>query len=317
MQEIKIMINGIPGKVAATIAEHIIENNMADGIKFYLIPFSLTGMDIEENEYIIGNTVINLVKPDKRDEMIKKIKKDFSDFISVDFTHPSAVNSNAEFYVKNHLPFVMGTTGGNRKKLEQTVYEGKIPAVIAPNMAKQIVGFQAMMEYAANEFPGLFKGYKLTIKESHQKGKADTSGTAKAMVKYFNHLGIPFSEKDIIKERDPEKQKNIWKIPEQHLSGHGWHTYTLTSADQTVKFQFKHNINGRDIYVNGTIDGVIFLHNILRENNRLQANHNSQIHEGQDSRISTCDGNVHKSKNEHKNGKGAVYSMIDVLKNKK
>ena len=333
MQEIKIMINGIPGKVAVTIAEHLIDNNMADGIKFYLIPFSLTGKDIDEDEYIIGNTAISLVKPDKRDEMIKKIKKDFSNFISVDFTHPSAVNSNARFYVKNDLPFVMGTTGGDREKLKQTVYEGKIPAVIAPNMAKQIVGFQAMMEYAANEFPDLFKGYKLTIKESHQKGKADTSGTAKAMVKYFNHLGIPFSEKDIIKERDPEKQKNILKIPEQHLSGHGWHTYTLTSADDTVKFQFKHNINGRDIYVNGTIDGVIFLNNRLKKDNRAEANHSSQIHAGQDGKISISDGDIHKNEHEHKskneyenknryeyenkNGKGIVYSMIDVLKNTK
>ena len=218
---------------------------------------------------------------------MKPLKKKFPGFISIDFTHPSAVNSNAEFYVKHSLPFVMGTTGGNREKLEKSVLSGKIPAVIAPNMAKQIVGFQAMMEYAAKTFPDLFKGYNLTIKESHQKGKADTSGTAKAMVKYFNQLGIPFSEKDIIKERDPERQKNVWKIPEKYLTGHGWHTYTLTSDDNTVTFRFQHNINGRDIYVNGTLDGVIFLYNRLTD------------------------------KKADKYGKGVVYTMIDVLKDKR
>ena len=65
-----------------------------------------------------------------------------------------------------------------------------LPAVIAPNMAKQIVGLQAMMAYAAENSPGLFTGYSLTVRESHQAGKADTSGTAKAIVGYFNQMGV-------------------------------------------------------------------------------------------------------------------------------
>ncbi len=111
--------------------------------------------------------------------------------------------------------------------LEEAVRTSSTSAIIAPNMAKQIVGFQAMMEYAANTFPDLFKGYSLEIKESHQKGKADTSGTAKAMVRYFTSLGLGFGEGDIKKERDPDTQKTIWGIPEEFLEGHGWHTYSL------------------------------------------------------------------------------------------
>lgn len=34
--------------------------------------------------------------------------------VVVDYTHPDAVNSNAEFYAKKGLNFVMGTTGGDR-----------------------------------------------------------------------------------------------------------------------------------------------------------------------------------------------------------
>jgi 4-hydroxy-tetrahydrodipicolinate reductase len=153
----------------------------------------------------------------------------------------------------------MGTTGGDRKKLEETVVSSSIAAVIAPNMAKQIVGFQAMMEYAAKTFPGLFLGYSLEIRESHQTGKADTSGTAKAMVGYFNELGVPFSEDQITKVRDPEIQKARWGIPEEHLAGHGWHTYTLVSEDRTVRFEFTHNVNGRLVYTLGTLDALLFL----------------------------------------------------------
>lgn len=278
MDKISLMVNGLPGNVAAIIAEHIAADN-----RFHLIPFSLTGPEITFSTFSLGNMEISLIVPDKSEQMLPKIKNKYPGFITVDFTHPTAVNSNAELYVKFSLPFVMGTTGGEREKLNQTVLSGNIDAVIAPNMAKQIVGFQAMMAYAAETFPDLFKGYTLEIKESHQHGKADTSGTAKAMVTYYNRLGIPFSEDNIKKERDPEIQKKEWLIPEEHLDGHAWHTYTLTSPGQSAAFQFSHNINGRDIYAHGTMDAVVFLHNKLKKISKHEA-------------------------------KGKVYTMIDVLK---
>jgi 4-hydroxy-tetrahydrodipicolinate reductase len=122
-----------------------------------------------------------------------------------------------------------------------------------------------MMEYAANTFPDLFKGYRLEIKESHQEGKADTSGTAKAMVAYFNRMGLTFSEQDIMKERNPEIQKNQWGVPEEYLGGHGWHTYSLISGDKTVRFEFTHNVNGRDVYAKGTLEAILYLSQKLKE----------------------------------------------------
>ncbi|MFP4346802.1 MAG: dihydrodipicolinate reductase [Thermodesulfobacteriota bacterium] len=254
MEPINIMVNGIPGNVAVQVATHV----QADG-RFSLVPYSLTGPEIETGAHRMNGVDIQLIRPEHRDGVIQEIQAAHDPFISIDFTHPSAVNPNAEFYCRHRLPFVMGTTGGDRERLDATVRAAAIPAVIAPNMAKQIVGFQAMMAYAADNFPGLFEGYSLDIRESHQQGKADTSGTAKAMVSYFNRLGCDFSEEAIVKERDPETQKNRWGIPEEYLSGHAWHTYTLTSPDQTTTFSFTHNVNGRKIYVRGTLDAVIFL----------------------------------------------------------
>ena len=274
MSPIKVMVNGMPGKVAANIAGHILADN-----RFSLVRHSLTGAEVEAAAHPIGQVSIGLVKPDVRDQKIKDITHTEGPFITVDFTLPSVVNDNADFYCRHQLPFVMGTTGGDREKLEKTVLDSSTCAVIAPNMAKQIVGFQAMMAYAAENFPGLFSGYSLEIKESHQSTKVDTSGTAKAMVFYFNRFGVDFSENDIIKIRDPETQKNEWGIPEAYLSGHAWHTYTLTSPDGTARFQFSHNINGRDIYSWGTFDAVLFLQ--------------QKIMAGE---------------------KGRIYTMIDVLK---
>ena len=259
MDTIKVMVNGIPGNVARMIAGHILKND-----RFELIPYSLTGPEIQESESTVDNIPVKLIPANQRKSQIAKIKQAYGEFLSVDYTHPSAVNPNAEFYCLHGLAFVMGTTGGDRKKLEKTVLSSSIAAVIAPNMAKQIVGFQAMMEYTADNFPDLFKGYALEIKESHQQGKADTSGTAKAMVDYFNKLGVSFSANEIVRIRDPEDQKSQWGIPEQYLSGHGWHTYTLVSDDQTVRFEFTHNVNGREVYVRGTIDAILYLSEKVR-----------------------------------------------------
>ena len=275
MSSTKVMVNGIPGNMAENVARHILGD-----ARFALVPFSLTGPEIEGTEHKIDSIAIHLLKPEEREKAIDGLIQKEGEFISVDYTHPSAVNANAEFYCKYQLPFVMGTTGGDRQQLEASVQASSISAVIAPNMAKQIVGFQAMMEYAARTFPDLFKGYVLEIKESHQKGKADTSGTAKAMVRYFNQMGLSFSEDEIIKERDPGAQTAQLGIPQKYLTGHGWHTYALTSGDKTVRFEFTHNVNGRDVYAWGTLDAILFLE--------------ARVSEG---------------------SQGKVYTMIDVLKN--
>jgi len=254
MDKLKVMINGLPGNMARAVARQV-----QDDARFELLPYSLTGPEIRESSYVLGAARLELIAPDKRESRIAQIKQIEGQFLSVDYTHPTAVNANADFYCRHALPFVMGTTGGDRRQLQQAVSASSIAAVIAPNMAKQIVGFQAMMEFAADNFPGLFRGYRLEIRESHQKGKADTSGTAKAMVRYFNKLGLDFSESEIIRIRDPEIQKSRLGIPENHLSGHGWHTYSLVSADGTVRFEFTHNVNGRAIYAAGTLDALQFL----------------------------------------------------------
>jgi len=254
MKPVNIMINGLPGNVASTIAAHALKDE-----RVALLPHSFTGPEIDAQTCAIGGMAIELIQPAIRSECIRAIMEKHGSFISVDFTHPSTVNDNALFYCEQGLPFVMGTTGGNREKLNQTVAQSSVCAVIAPNMAKQIVGFQAMMEYAAASFPGIFKGYALDVRESHQAGKADTSGTAKSVVTSFQRMGIDFSPENIVMERDPQAQRDQWGIPEKYLTGHGWHTYRLTSSDGTVTFEFRHNVNGRDIYGEGTLDAVCFL----------------------------------------------------------
>jgi len=113
---------------------------------------------------------------------------------SPQLSYTSSGAENALFYIRNGLPFVMGTTGGDRSQLLHDVEDSGVYSVIAPNMGKQIVAFQTMVEMMAEKFPGCFSGYQLAVVESHQRTKVDTSGTAKAVVASFRKMGLRFDE---------------------------------------------------------------------------------------------------------------------------
>ncbi|ERP31872.1 dihydrodipicolinate reductase [Chitinivibrio alkaliphilus] len=249
-----VMVNGLPGNMAKTVITAAVQR----GIE--VLPYSLTGADVREDTITHEGIHFSLLHPDTRDTAMEEILKDTPEFISVDYTHPTAVNDNATFYIRHSRPFVMGTTGGDREKLHKDVSAAGLSAVIAPNMAKQIVALQYMLQTMAKTFPDLYKDYTLSVVESHQKTKADTSGTAKAIVDSFNKMGIhPITPEAIEKIREDAPAQERLGVPAEYLSGHAFHTYRVVSPDDTVAFSFSHNVCGRSIYGEGTMDAAVFL----------------------------------------------------------
>jgi 4-hydroxy-tetrahydrodipicolinate reductase len=254
-----VMMNGLPGAMGYEVSKACLRRG------FGLAEMAMTGPGVASSCVVEeGSTkvTVELVAPkgDAHTQAVKKMQEKYGkDLVVIDFTHPTAVDPNVEVYNETKVPFVMGTTGGNREKMMKVTDETGTYAVIAPNMCKQIVAFQATMEHMAKTFPGAFGGYKMDLVESHQTGKADTSGTAKALVGAFNDLGVqPFKNEEIKMMRTKEEHKDFG-VPEEYHGGHAWHTYTLTSSDSTVQFQFKHNVNGRLTYAEGVADAVQFL----------------------------------------------------------
>ncbi|KAH7444563.1 hypothetical protein KP509_02G083200 [Ceratopteris richardii] len=258
-KDIPIMVNDCSGKMGRAVAEAAVEAGLQ------LVPFCLTGPGFGGRVLNINNVEVHAHEASEKEEILDKVLDRYPDVIIADYTLPSAVNENAEFYSKRGVPFVMGTTGGDRNRLLKTVHDSGVYAVIAPQMGKQVVAFQAAMEIMAEQFPDAFKGYKLEVTESHQSSKVDTSGTARAVVASFNKLGLSFDAEQIKMVRDPEEQVTKMGVPEEHLKGHAFHTYSLSSADGLVTFQFQHNVCGRSIYAQGTVDAVLFLSNKIKE----------------------------------------------------
>jgi 4-hydroxy-tetrahydrodipicolinate reductase len=268
--DIYVMVNGMPGPMATAAAEACLRK----GLK--LAPVAMTGPDLEPMTIVVYDPIseksseVRLIPSSQKDELIASIKGlktscGEKNLLAIDYTHPSAVNSNAEFYVEQNLPFVMGTTGGDREKLVNGVNDAKHFAVIAPNMAKQIVAMQAALEDLAKKFPGAFASYKMACTESHQKTKADTSGTAKAVIDSLKELSDDkFTYDDIEMIRDDQGAIDFG-VPENALNGHAFHRYTMTSGDGTTQFALEHNVAGRSIYAEGTADAVNFLAGRVRE----------------------------------------------------
>ncbi|XP_024970553.1 4-hydroxy-tetrahydrodipicolinate reductase 2, chloroplastic-like isoform X2 [Cynara cardunculus var. scolymus] len=248
-----IMVNSCTGKMG----QAVIEAGISAGL--HIVPASF-GIQQDAGKTIqVGGKDIQVHGPSDRETTLSSLVEEYPNLIIVDFTVPNAVNDNAELYCKTGVPFVMGTTGGDRDLLYKTVEDSKVYAVISPQMGKQVVAFLAAMEIMAKQFPGAFSGYTLEVLESHQSTKLDTSGTAKAVISCFQKLGVSFDLDEVQLIRDPKQQIEMVGVPEEHLNGHAFHMYHLTSPDGTVSFEFQHNVCGRSIYAEGAIDAALFL----------------------------------------------------------
>ncbi|MED6217980.1 4-hydroxy-tetrahydrodipicolinate reductase 2, chloroplastic [Stylosanthes scabra] len=262
---IPIMVNACTGKMGKAVI------NAAEAAGLYVVPVSFGCEEEAGKTFEIGEKEFLVHGPSDRETVLASVRDKYPNLIVVDYTVPSAVNANAELYCKVGVPFVMGTTGGDRDLLNKTVKDAGLYAVISPQMGKQVVAFLAAMEIMAEQFPGAFSGYNLQVMESHQASKVDASGTAKAVISCFNKLGVDFDTEEIQLIRDPKEQLEMVGVPEEHISGHAFHMYHLTSPDETVTFEFQHNVCGRSIYAEGTVDAVLFLAKKIEEkdNKRL------------------------------------------------
>ncbi|KAJ0569023.1 putative 4-hydroxy-tetrahydrodipicolinate reductase [Helianthus annuus] len=239
------------------MGQAVVEAGISAGL--HIVPASF-GIEKDAGKTVkVGGKDIQVHGPSDRETVLASVLEEYRNLIVVDFTVPNAVNDNAELYCKAGVPFVMGTTGGDRDRLYKTVEDAGIYAVISPQMGKQVVAFLAAMEIMAGQFPGAFSGYTLEVLESHQATKLDISGTAKAVISCFQKLGVSFDLDHIQLIRDRKQQMETLGVPEEHINGHAFHTYRLKSPDGTVSFEFQHNVCGRSIYAEGAIDAALFL----------------------------------------------------------
>ena len=112
--ELTIMMNGLPGAMGREIAADCLRRG------YGLAPFCLTGPGCAGEVTVDDGRggaplAVQMYEPSDRDTVAKLAAEQYPEkgsLVCIDFTHPSAVNDNAEWYGACQLPFVMGTTGG-------------------------------------------------------------------------------------------------------------------------------------------------------------------------------------------------------------
>ena len=114
------------------------------------------------------------------------------------------------------------------------------PIVICPNTAIPVLRVMQMLR----TYGKYFSKYKIRIVESHQKTKKTVAGTAIEMSKSLDH---PAEEIESV--RDEEMQKNVIRIPEEHLNLHAYHKIMIEDAGCEIKLETK--ILGHASYVSG------------------------------------------------------------------
>ena len=101
MNPINVMVNGLPGNVAGIVAGHIHEDK-----RFELIPYSLTGAEIQESEYSIETVSLELIQPDTKASKIEVIKENWDrqrDFLLETLSKTATQGYSPMHYVFHNL----------------------------------------------------------------------------------------------------------------------------------------------------------------------------------------------------------------------
>ncbi len=256
-----VILSGIPGRMCCEISRLLQQEPFLRQFNLAPAGFCEESMQGREIEILPGRPIQCDSIENLRSFLMEHM---FPNPVVVDFTTPDAAMENLAAYTSAGVPFVVGTTGYDYKKAADLVRASKSSAVLAPNMAVPIVLVRTALDFLAQKYPGALEGYRLSITESHQEGKKDTSGTAKAMLPSLEGLGLEASAPPIESIRDLNRQRELG-VTEDHLQGHGWHWYRAKSATGDVELELSHRVNGRRVYAEGTLRAVTFLAEKVQE----------------------------------------------------
>lgn len=143
-----------------------------------------------------------------------------------------------EVCATHDVPVIQGST-----KLSTVIPDNHNNVIInAPNSSLPMVAFmQSFPDFALS----MMKHMNVSIAESHQAGKKDVSGTARALSKL-----IDFDEETIVSVRDRTTQLALG-VPEEYLDGHAYHDFVFTGQGVTIKVLTQ--VHGRATYAEGAI----------------------------------------------------------------
>ncbi len=233
---IKVLINGINGKMGKEVAKLVLEN---EGFRL------LGGLDhkISTNSPypIFTDTKDILEKPD----------------VIIDFSIPKATINLLSYCVQNHIALVIATTGFNESQQNEILQASSyIPIFQSANMSYEITLISHIISELSKKLPEA----EIEIVETHHDQKKDSpSGTALMLANAINKANndsylYNFNRMQKCEKRTPN-EIGFSSIRGGNIVGE--HSILFFSPDETL--EIKHCAHSRSIFAKGSIYATKFL----------------------------------------------------------
>ncbi len=233
---IKVVLSGCNGAMGRTITDTV--GNFKD-------MQIVCGFDRESREapYPIVTDFTQIVeKPD----------------VIVDFSHPSVLNGELEYCLKNNVPVVLASTGYSSEQIEQIKAAAeKIPVFYTANMSLGVNLMNALCQQAARV---LGEQFDIEIIEKHHNQKVDApSGTALLLADGINaamndQYTYEFDRHSKRKKRDP-KEIGISAVRGGTIVGE----HTVLFAGNNECIEIKHTAYSKTVFAGGALNAAAWL----------------------------------------------------------
>jgi len=181
--------------------------------------------------------------------------------VVIDFSSPAAIKKNLDFAINNKTGLVIGTTGLKEKELKMLkIASKKIPILVSSNMSLGVNILFNLVQQTASILKDT--DYDIEIAETHHKHKIDApSGTALSLGEYAaKGRKTNFKKAQVLDRTSKKLKRQKGKIGFSVTRGGeiaGEHTVSFIGSNDRI--DIIHKANNRSIFVNGAIEGAIFI----------------------------------------------------------
>ncbi len=233
---LKILINGINGKMGLEVAKAVNSDNSLELIG---------GVDksaLPNTSYLVFDDI----------NKIKEIPN-----VIIDFSAPDATISLLPFVIKNNIPIVIATTGFSEEQKNEIVNASKsIPIFLSSNMSYEIAIMSKLVANLSKEL----KNSDIEIVETHHNKKKDSpSGTALLLADSINKANNNYYYYELNRFQKSRK-RNSKEIGFSSIRGGnivGEHSVLFFNENETL--EIKHTAHSRKIFAEGAIKAAKFI----------------------------------------------------------
>jgi len=180
--------------------------------------------------------------------------------VVIDFSHPSVLQAELDFCIKNNVPAVLASTGYSSVQIDQIKEAAtSIPIFYTANMSLGINLMNALCQQAAKI---LSPQFDIEIVEAHHNQKVDApSGTALLLADGINEVldqkyNYEFDRHSKRKKRE-KKEIGISSIRGGTIVGE----HTVLFAGNNECIELKHTAFSKTVFANGALNAAMWLVN--------------------------------------------------------